>query len=331
MSASDTTGSSSVSGYRASTTDVSGGTVSSWTACCTRDTRRTPFEPCARSLCAASGSNCSNRSSRTRDTLVYRIGSRCRSAGGTDAVDGSVDGTTPCSLESSPWRTIGASDSVRFSRTLFAVVAATFADCSATFDAWSTAARYSGSWASSGHLGRVAATLGWWRGGDGDGDAAGAETTDPDLSSCELRSGKFQTRRARSSWRTYPATNRNSSLNRLLQRAAIALEPPANVSPQPTSYDPLNTIQFFFLSSHSPSFSIFVRLYLIFFFFLFLLYFPFIYLYVYFFFLLYFCYTVFPPPIACCLFNSLNIYDRIVDCRLYLSKCFCRTLLISIV
>lgn len=98
---------------------------------------------------------------------------------------------------------------------------------------------------SSRHLGRVAATLGWWRGADGDDDAAGAETTGPDLSSCALRSGKFQTRCGRSSRRTYPATNRNSSLNRLLQRAAIALEPPANVSPQPTSYDPLNTIQFF--------------------------------------------------------------------------------------
>lgn len=54
----------------------------------------------------------------------------------------------------------------------------------------------------------------------------------------------------------YPAANRNSSLNRLLQRAATALEPPANVSPQPTSYDPLNTIlnrsfDFFFRSPYA--------------------------------------------------------------------------------
>lgn len=55
----------------------------------------------------------------------------------------------------------------------------------------------------------------------------------------------------------YPAANRNSSLNRLLQRAATALEPPANVSPQPTSYDPLNTIQSLFLPPAALSYAFF--------------------------------------------------------------------------
>lgn len=94
-------------------------------------------------------------------------------------------------------------------------------------------------------------TVGWWHGDDGaddDGDVGG-EPRGPGLSSCDRRSDKFQTRRARSSSRMYPAASRNSSLNHLLQRAATALEPPANVSPQPTLYDPLNTIlnrSFFF-------------------------------------------------------------------------------------
>jgi len=104
-------------------------------------------------------------------------------------------------------------------------------------------------------------TVGWWYGGDdADGDDAEASPRDPALSSCDLRrSGRFQTRPARS-WRMNLAANRNSNLNHLLQRAATALEPPANVSPQPTSYDSLNTIQSLFLPPTALSYVFFFQL-----------------------------------------------------------------------
>lgn len=84
----------------------------------------------------------------------------------------------------------------------------------------------------------VAATVGWWRpavwtlAGDG-----GAAWRDP-ASSCSCRIQSYRIRRGRSSRKTRPEASQNSSLSRLLPRAAIALEPPANFSPQPTSNIP---------------------------------------------------------------------------------------------